>query len=77
MGRKFFIDTYFPNSLNFSYISFSGMNFKNLTVEFHVPYVLNSHIKFHSNRMIFTIRSINVFFIHNFKSQKLEILTFV
>ena len=28
------------------------------------------HIKFHSNRMLFTIQSINLFFIHNFRSQK-------
>ena len=47
------------------------MNFENLTVEFHVPYVLNMHIKFHSNRMLFTIRLI-LFFIYNFKLQKFE-----
>ena len=65
------------NSSNFSYISFLGVNFENLTVKFHVPYVLNIHIKFRSNWMLFTIRSINLFFIRNFKSQKFEILTFV
>lgn len=43
------------NSSNFSYISFLGVNFENLTVEFHVPYVLNMHIKFRSNRILFTI----------------------
>ena len=48
------------------------MNFKNLTVEFHVSYILNMHIKFCSNQMLFTIRSINLFFIYNFRSQKLE-----
>ena len=64
------------NFLNFSYLFF-GVNFENLTVEFHILYVFNMHIKFRSNRMLFTIRSINLFFIHNFKSQKLEILTFV
>ena len=52
------------------------MNFENLTIEFHVPYVLNMHIKIRSNWMLFTIRSIKLFFIHNFRSQKLEILTF-
>ena len=56
---------------------FFCVNFENLTIEFHVLYVLNMHIKFRSNRMLFTIRSINLFVIHNFKSQKLEILTFV
>ena len=65
------------NSLNFSNISFFGVQFENLTVEFHIPYVLNMHIKFFSNRILFTIRSINLFFIQNFRLQKFEILTFV
>ena len=65
------------NSLNFSNISFFGVQFENLTVEFHIPYVLNMHIKFLSNRILFTIRSINLFFIQNFRLQKFEILTFV
>ena len=56
------------NSLNFSYISFLGVNFENLTVEFHVPFAPNMHIKFCSNWMLFTIRSINLFFIHNLRS---------
>ena len=43
------------NSLNFSYISFLGVNFDNLTVEFHVSHVLNIHIKFRSNQILFTI----------------------
>ena len=51
--------------------------FENLIVEFHVPYVLNMHINFRSNQMIFTIWLINFFFIHNFRLQKLEILRFV
>ena len=59
------------------YIYIYFVNFKNLTVEFHVPYVLNIHIKFHSNRILFTFRLINLFFIHNFRSQKLEILRFL
>ena len=65
------------NPSNLSYIFFSDVNFKNLTVEFHVPYVLNMYIKFRSNRILFIIWSMNVFFIHNFRLQKLEILTFV
>ena len=65
------------NSSNFSYISFLAMNFENLTVEFYVPYVLNMHIKFRSNRILFTIWSINLFFIYNFRLQKLEIITFI
>ena len=43
------------NSLNFSYIYFLSVNFENLANEFHVPYVLNMYIKFHSNWMLFTI----------------------
>ena len=53
------------------------MNFENLTVEFYVPYVLYMHIKFRLNWILFTIRSINLFLIHNFRSQKFKILTFV
>ena len=40
---------------NFSYISFLDVNFENLIVKFHIPYVLNMHIKFRSNYMLFTI----------------------
>ena len=65
------------NSSNISYISFLGVNFENLTVEFHVPYVLNMRIKFCSNWMLFTILSINLFFIYNFRSQKFEIIIFI
>ena len=36
------------NSSNFSYIYIS-VNFENLTVEFHVLYVLNTYIKFRLN----------------------------
>ena len=61
------------NSSNLSYISFFFVNFKNLTIEFHVSYILNMHIKFCLNQILFTI---NLFFIHNFRLQKLKILTF-
>ena len=54
------------NFSNFSYNSFLGVNFENVTVEFHVPYVLNMYIKFHSNHILFTMQSINLYFIHNF-----------
>ena len=53
------------------------VNFENLIVKFHVLYVLNMYINFHSNKMLFTIWLINLFFIHNFRLQKLEILRFV
>ena len=53
-----------------SYISlfFFFVNFENLTIELHVPYVLNMHIKFRLNWILFIILSINLFFIHNFRS---------
>ena len=37
------------------------MNFENLTDLLRVLYVLNKNVKFCSNRMIFTIRVINLF----------------
>ena len=40
--------------------------FENLIVGLHVLYVLNMHVKFHSNGTLFTIKSINLFFfMHN------------
>ena len=38
-------------------------SFKNLTVNLHVLHVLNIHANFHTNRILFTIRSINSFYI--------------
>ena len=60
------------NPSNFIYIFLLDINFENLTIRLHVLYILNTHVKFRSNRMLFT-RSINLFFIHNFKPQKFEI----
>ena len=68
------------NSSNFLYIYiyiFFVVNFENLTVEFYILYILNKHIGFYINQMLFIIQPINLFFIHNFRSQKLEILIFV
>ena len=76
-GRTKFLSNLERNLSNFSYIYFLSVNFKNLVDEFHVPYVLNMYIKFRSNQMLFTIRSINLLFVHNFRLQKLEILTFL
>ena len=59
-------------SSNFVYIFLLDINFENLKIRLHVLYVLNTHVKFRSNRMLFT-RSTNLFFIHNFKPQKFEI----
>ena len=47
--------------------------FKNLTVGFHVHCVLKTPIKFCANQMLFTIRSINLFFMHSFRLQNLEV----
>ena len=77
MGTKFLSKLVWREVSNFSYISFLGLNFKNLTFEFHASYVFIMYIKFHSNWILFTIQLINLSFIHNFKSQKFEIFTFV
>ena len=55
---------------NLSYIFTLDVNHENLTIEFYVLYVLNMHTKFLLNQILFTIQSINLFFIHNFKLQK-------
>ena len=47
--------------------------FENLTIELHILYILNKHVKFHVNRILFTIRYINLIFVHNFRLQKLKI----
>ena len=54
-------------------ISLQDVNFENQTFKLHVLYVLNMHIKFHSIQVLFTARLINLFFIYNFRSHKLEI----
>ena len=60
------------NLSNFSYIFLWDVNFENLTIEFHVLYVLKTHAKFCSNWMLFTIWLITLLFIHNFRPKKLE-----
>ena len=47
--------------------------FENLTVELYVLYVFKTHIKFHFNKILFTIQSMNLFFMYNFRLQKLKI----
>ena len=61
------------NPSNFSYIFLLNVNFENLIVGMHVLYVLTTYIKFRSNRILFTIWSINLFFMHNFRLQNLKI----
>ena len=50
--------------------------FEILIFGLHVLYVFNTHIKFRDNWMLFILQSINLFFIHNFRIQNFEILTF-
>ena len=47
------------------------MNFENLTVEFHVPYVLNMHIKFCSKRILFDQLIYFLYTILDYKNLKL------
>ena len=35
--------------------------FENLTVKLHILYVFKTHVKFHANLILFTIRSIKLF----------------
>ena len=47
--------------------------FENLTIELHVLYFFSTHIQFVSIGCYLLFNSINLFFMHNFKLQKLEI----
>ena len=46
--------------------------FENLTVGLYILYVFNMHANFYTNQMLFTIRSINLYFMQYCKLQKLE-----
>ena len=46
--------------------------FENLTIGLHILYVFNMHANFYTNQMLFTIRSINLYFMQYCKLQKLE-----
>ena len=50
--------------------------FENLTIGLHVLYILNTHVKFRVNWMLFTISSINLFLyiILNYKNLKFKYL---
>ena len=43
--------------------------FKNLTIELHIRYVLNTHVKFCVNQILFIICSISLYIMHYFKLQ--------
>ena len=56
------------------------MNFKNLTVELHVFYIRNTHVKFPLNQILFTIQSINSFLyviLNNNKNLKFKHFIFI
>ena len=59
MDKVFLQTSLERNPSKSSYIFLLDVNFENLTVRLHILYALNMHIKFRSNRMLFTIRSIN------------------
>ena len=46
--------------------------FGNLIVGLHVLYVFNMYANFYANRILFTISSINTFFMYYFKLQTIE-----
>ena len=54
------------NPSHSSFIFLLDVNFENLIVKLHFLYVVNTHVKFQSNKMLFTIQSINLFFMHNY-----------
>ena len=62
------------NSLNSPCIFLLNVNFffKSLNYMFFI-YVLNMPVKIHSNQILFTIQSINLFFMINFLPEKLRI----
>ena len=43
------------NSFNSSYIFLLDVGFENLSVGLYVLYILNVHVQFHSNQLLFTI----------------------
>ena len=51
------------NPIKLYLIFLLNLNFENLTVRLYNLYVLNLHVKFRSNQILFTIRSIKLYFI--------------
>ena len=47
--------------------------FENIIVELHVLYIFKIYVKFDANLMLFIIWYINLFFMYNFRLQKIEI----
>ena len=57
---------FFSKPLNYSYIFLLKVNFENLIIRLYFFCVLNTHVKFLSNHVLFIARSINLFFMHTF-----------
>ena len=51
--------------------------FENRTIGLHVLYVFNLHVNFCTNQMLFTIQSINSYFMQYFNLRKLEFKQFM
>ena len=51
--------------------------FKNPIVELYILYALNTHVKFSVNQISFTILSINLYFMQNFKYKNLQFKQFI
>ena len=51
--------------------------FENLIVGLHVLYVFNTYDKFCVNQMLFTIRSINLFFMYNLTCENFNFAHFI
>ena len=54
-----------------------NLYFENFAIRLHVLYILNMHVNFHINQMLFTIQFINSSFMHYFKLQKLEFIQLI
>ena len=68
--EKVYLQTSLEKNLsNLSYIFLLSVKFENITIRWYVFYVFNMRVKFHSSRMLFTIQSIKLFFMHYFRSQ--------
>ena len=51
---------------------FLDVNFENLTIELRVIYILNTHVKFCLNWMLFTIQLINLFLFINLDDKNIK-----
>lgn len=64
------------NIIPFNNFLFIRLIFKTTTTELYVLYILKMYAKFWTNKILFTIQSINSNLMHNFKMQKKELQIF-